>query len=710
MAYELAKAYVQIVPSAQGLGDSIIDEVGAAGDKAGEEGGSRAGGAFGKALGKAGQIAGAAVSAAAAAVGSLAKSAIEGYADTQQLVGGVETLFGAGGLSLEDYAQSVGASVSEVRDEYNDLMSAQGTVLENAKNAYRTAGLSANEYMETATSFAASLVSALGGDTQAAAEMADMAVTDMADNANKMGSDMQSIQNAYQGFAKGNFTMLDNLKLGYGGTQEEARRLIEDAEKLDSSFKAHRNEAGKVALSYDDMVQAIHIVQDNMGIAGTTADEAAGTISGSLGMLSASWQNLVAGIADPGADLGTLIDNLVDSAEIALKNLLPAAEQALSGIGTLVEKLAPIIGEKLPGLVNTVLPSLLSAATSLLDGVVAALPSLLQVLMEQAPVIISKLVDTILENLPMIIETAFEIIAALATGIGENLPTLIPAIIDCILTIIDTLTAPENISQMVDAAVALVDGLVDGLMEGIPHIIDALPEIVANLVVGFIENAPKLLLSGIELMMSLLLGLTTALPDLLSKLPEMVVKIADGLWERASEIVNVGKNFVTGLWNGIKEKWDWLIGRFSSMLQSLISLPKAILGIHSPSTVMAWMGQMMAQGLANGIEDNARLAIGAAQDMADGIAAVNFGVGITCAAEELTAQARSAEAVAHSVTAGAASAEPGGELTRVLTALDRKLDRLAVYIDRNKLVGYLAADMDEALGSRAQMARRGALA
>ena len=340
MSIELAKAYVQIVPSAEGLGSALKDAFGDAGDEAGAHGGQKAATSMASVLGKAGQIAGAATAAAAAAVGAIVKEAVQGYAEYEQLVGGVETLFKDSADAVMDYAAS----------------------------AYRTAGLSANEYMDTVTSFSASLLQGLGGDTAAAAELADLAITDMSDNANKMGTDMASIQNAYQGFAKQNYTMLDNLKLGYGGTKEEMQRLLKDATAL-SGVEYDLS-------SYADIVEAIHVIQTEMGITGTTALEASTTISGSFGSMKAAWSNLLVGMADDSQDLGGLIDDLVDSVMTFGENLAPVVTQALEGVGQVVTGLAPVIVAELPGLADAVLPGLLAAAMSIIDSLVAAFPGL----------------------------------------------------------------------------------------------------------------------------------------------------------------------------------------------------------------------------------------------------------------------------------------------------------------------------------------------
>lgn len=236
---------------------------------------------------------------------NIGKQAFDQYADYEQLVGGVETLFA----------------------------NSANTVIENAKKAYTTAGLSANEYMETVTSFSASLLQSLGGDTVKAAKYADMAITDMSDNANKMGSDMESIQNAYQGFAKQNYTMLDNLKIGYGGTKTEMERLITDAEKLNSGFKAARDENGNLALSYSDVVDAIHIVQTNMGITGTTAKEASSTISGSIASMKSAWANWLTSLADENGNVEETTQHLIDTFITVIKNAAPVALEVAKGLG-----------------------------------------------------------------------------------------------------------------------------------------------------------------------------------------------------------------------------------------------------------------------------------------------------------------------------------------------------------------------------------------
>ena len=308
---------------------------------------------------------GVALAAAAAGAVAIGKAAIENYADYEQLVGGVETLFGTNGQSLEEYAKSVGMTVDEASAKYKDLEKAQTIVTDNAAKAFKSAGMSANDYMETVTSFSASLISSLDGDTVKAAQAADQAITDMSDNANKMGTDIASIQNAYQGFAKQNYTMLDNLKLGYGGTKEEMQRLLDDAEKL-SGVKYDMS-------NLNDVYEAIHVVQTEMGITGTTAREAASTISGSMSMAGAAWQNLLTGMADENANFSGLISNFVDSIVTVANNLIPRIKTVISGIGELVDGLIketlPIILKEIPPLISDLLPVLISSVEGIITGI-----------------------------------------------------------------------------------------------------------------------------------------------------------------------------------------------------------------------------------------------------------------------------------------------------------------------------------------------------
>ena len=522
------------------------------------------------------KIGAAAVAAGATAVGALVKSSVDAYADNEQLVGGVETLFGAGGQSLEEYAASVGKTVDSVRGEYNFLMKAQKEVMDNAANAYRTAGMSANEYMETVTSFSASLISSVGGDTAEAAKIADMAITDMSDNANKMGTDMESIQNAYQGFAKQNYTMLDNLKLGYGGTEKEMKRLLEDAEKISGIHYDIEN--------LNEVYEAIHVIQTEMGITGTTAKEAEKTISGSIGMMKASWQNLVTGISDPKADLGQLIDNFVDSASKVGENLLPVVEKALNGVADLIDKLLPKILEKIPQLMNDLLPKLLNAATKIITTVVGNLPELIQ---SQLPVILQaiiQVIDAIIPQLPAILDVLIKSILEVIGLISDQLPTIIPKLVDLLLGIVDVLL--DNIDLLIDGAIKLALGIAEGMTEAIPKLVQAIPKLVVALVKALVTETPKILEGGLRLFAALGEALISAIGEIIMMIPELIDQILSLFTELAPDLAG----FFSDAWTLIQEAWQDAVEWFSGVWEGITEAFSAVGEWFSEKFNEAWEG------------------------------------------------------------------------------------------------------------------------
>lgn len=559
-------------------------------------------------LATAGKVAVAGVAAGATAIGALGTKAVAAYADYEQLVGGVETLF----------------------------KDSQDQVMDYANNAYKTAGLSANKYMETVTSFSAALLQSLDGDTSAAADKANLAITDMSDNANKMGTDMTSIQNAYQGFAKANYTMLDNLKLGYGGTQAEMERLLSDAEKI-SGIKYDIS-------SYADIVDAIHAVQTEMGITGTTAEEAASTIQGSFGMMKSAWQNLVTGMADPDQDLGVLVGNFTDSVVIAGNNLIPRIQELLPRIVEATTSLIGTVSEQLPAILGTVLPSLVEGATNLVTGLMAALPSVLSVLADVAPTVINTLVPALIELLPQITQTGIDVIVSLAQGIADALPELIPAAAEAIAEIARILTDPDNLSAVIDAALEIILALVDGFMDAIPTLIEVIPDIIANLATAIIVNAPKLIEASIALILSLADGLIKALPELVAAIPNLIIALVEGILDHLDEIIlagvkvtgalikglikaipdiimaiprvissivdtfldfdwlGLGKNIVEGIIDGFVEMWNDFKNTVHDAVTGVVDEVKDILGIASPSKVFAGIGGYMAEGLGQGFD------------------------------------------------------------------------------------------------------------
>lgn len=493
---------------------------------------------------------------------------------------------------------------------------ASNTVQQYAANAFRTAGMSANEYMDTVTSFSASLIQSLGGDTTGAAEVANQAITDMSDNANKMGTDISMIQNAYQGFAKQNYTMLDNLKLGYGGTQEEMQRLLDDAEKLSGVHYELGN--------FSDMAEAIHIVQTEMGITGTTAAEASSTIQGSVSAAKAAWTNLMTGLGDENADLDNLIGNLVTSAETAAGNIIPRVTQILSGMGAAIEQLAPILAAEIPGLVTSVLPSLVSAGAQLLVGVVTGLISALPQLVAAVPEIVASVVEAFQENGPAILAAGTALLAMFTTGVGNGIPAFIeklPEVVDGFLNFIT-----EHLPDVLDKGVELLSNLVNGIISAIPEMVAALPQIITSFTKFIANNFPKIISAGMDILLNLVNGILKAIPDLVASLPQIINAIVDGISALMGSIVDIGKNIVEGIWQGIQNMASWIKDKVTGFFSGVVDGVKGLLGIHSPSTVFADMGKNMALGLGQGWDneyDRIRRDIEGGMDF--GTANVDFG-------------------------------------------------------------------------------------
>ncbi len=507
---ELAKAYVQIVPTAVGIKNAIGSIIGKEAGSAGKSGGESFSNAFKNALTK-GSLASAVVGGvkglgglaakgvgalfdgvaavtettirtAATGVAQLGKQAIAAYSDFEQLEGGIKTLF---------------------KDDAPTVMAA-------ASKAFESAGMSANQYMDTAIQSSASLIASLGGDTKAAAALMDMSITDMADNVNKMGTSMEAVQNAYRGFSRGNFTMLDNLALGYAGTKEGMEQLLKRATEL-SGVKYDIN-------SYADIVQAIHQVQDNMKISGATAAEASGTISGSISSMKAAWSNLLTGLASGNADQGALVSNLASSLKNVSKNLLPVVRTVLQNFASLIKEVAPMIAAELPGIVNDIVPALVPAAVTLA--------------------------------------------VSLGTALATNAPEIVKTLCDALVT---------NAPALVSGGIQLVIGIVSGLAQAAPQIIMAAGQLLGTFITEFIGHLP--------------------------------------------EIVSAGFNLVKGLWQGISNAAGWLWSQISGWLGGLIDGIKEFLGIASPSKETAWMGEMMAEGLASGIDAAGTDAVAAASNL-----------------------------------------------------------------------------------------------
>ena len=477
---------------------------------------------FKGAMGTAAKAGTAALAASATAVSLLGKSSISAYADTQQLVGGVQKLYGNMGLSVEKYAQTVGKSVDEVNSAWQRNEQAQNIVLENAKNAFQTAGLSYNQYMEQATSFSAALINSLDGDTVKAAQQTDVAMRAIADNYNTFGGDMENIQYAFQGFAKQNYTMLDNLKLGYGGTKTEMERLIADA----NEWGAANGKASDLSIdSFSDVVTAIEYIQEKQGIAGTTAREAATTIAGSIGMVKASWANLMAGLADPDADISELTSNLVESVATAGKNLLPAIEQFGSGFGTALEQLAPQVIEKIPTLIQTAVPALVSSAQSLM----------------------TVLVQSLTTAVPQLLKVGVTLVKNLVSGIQSNASSFITSGLTLLQSFASTIISTAG--QLIPVALTLIQSLATGLLNNLPQLIQTAVQLITQFAAMLANNAPKIIQTGVQILGALISGIVQSIPILIASIPKLISAIVSVF--RAFSWANIGKTLIRGVIKGI---------------------------------------------------------------------------------------------------------------------------------------------------------------
>ena len=556
-------------------------------DETSEHGGkaqSKLSGAFSK-IGKGAAVVGKAVAggmvAAGTAIGGLVAQSTSAYAEYEQLVGGVDTLFKDASKKVQGYAA----------------------------NAYKTAGLSANAYMDTVTSFSASMLQSLSGDTQKAAEYSNQAVIDMSDNANKMGTSMQSIQNAYQGFAKQNYTMLDNLKLGYGGTKGEMERLLVDAAKLDSSLNILNEDGQLLPYTFADITKAIHVIQTEMGITGTTAVEAEGTITGSMASVKASWTNLVTAMASDELDLSQYINNFVQSVKGVASNMLPRIKTALNGAVSLIQELAPVVIGAVPDILSQVLPSVITAAVELINTLVDILPSLIDMLVNDLlPQVISgftTVVNAVISALPSVIE-------AIASALPTLLPQLIEALISMIVTLCENLplmiqpiidNLPTIIESVATALLSNVDTILKALIDLAVALIPMIPEVLLILLEAITETLPELFGSTLfECLPTILVGIGQLIVEICKALPDLLKALGIALTAPFREWWNFLKGFFTpviewlstnviepmksvfaDLWEKLKEVWDGictvvkvafeLIGSIISAAFDIITLP-----------------------------------------------------------------------------------------------------------------------------------------
>lgn len=603
---QLGKAYVQIVPSMQGLASELRRAFGESmpdGHKFGSSLGGKVVSGFGSTIKKGFALAAkagvATISAAAAGIGMIVKSSASAYADYEQNIGGVETLF-------KDNAD---------------------TIVKYASEAYKTAGISANDYMQNVTSFSASLLQGLGGDTAQAAEIANEAMVDMSDNANKFGTDIASIQNAYQGFAKQNYTMLDNLKLGYGGTAAEMARLINDSGVLGDSIKVDEKTVNSV--SFDKMIEAIHKVQTDLDITGTTSKEAATTVSGSLGSVKAAWANLMAGMGDKNADLKNLIKEMVGTVKTFAKNILPVIKQALSGVTTLISELAPDIAAELPQLVSDLLPQLIEAGTQIFQALVKGISDNIGTITQAAITAITTIATALIQNTGPLVQSLATIIITIAqalptilpdliNAVVEQIPTVIQAVLECLPAIIDgaiqIVTAlaealVDNIDLIIDGAVQIIDALAMSLSDSdtVAKLAESAGKIIGTLTMELLKNLPDILAGGILIAVELIKGIAQGMVDYFAPvsdaLSDMLIDLTDWFSRKWNDFKEWGSDMIQAFIDGIKEKWQSLKDTVCDVASSV----KDFLGFSEPDkgplsnfhTFAPDMMDLFAKGIAD---------------------------------------------------------------------------------------------------------------
>ena len=551
MATELAKAYVQIIPSAEGIQGRIQKEIEPEADSAGSSFGGKMVGMIKKVI-------------AAAAIGKALSASISEGAALEQSLGGIETLF-------KDSADKVKA---------------------NAAKAYQTAGMSANDYMELTTSFSASLLSSLAGDTSKAADVADMAMVDMSDNANKMGTNMEDIKNAYQGFAKQNYTMLDNLKLGYGGTKSEMERLLADAQKISGVEYNIDN--------LSDVYSAIHVIQGQLDITGTTAKEAATTISGSFNQMKAAAKNVMGEIA-LGMDVGPALNELANTIiTFAVGNLLPAVWNVISALPSAIITFVTALGPQLFAAVSGLIPQIAS-------GITTGIPTLYQSAMQ----LMDQFNIGIQEQLPILLQKGVDFITNIVNGILQNLPQVITMAGNVITYFANTIIS--MLPTISSAGARLLLRLVNGIINNLPQIAQAAAPAIVRFVASIGQNLPQILQSGITIIAKLAAGLIRAIPNLVGQIPAIIGAIVNAF--TSQNWGSIGINIISGIASGLRSAahmlWDAVKGVLGGFKENVL----AFFGIHSPSRWGAYVGEMIDTGIANGLIGKTTLVSNAAAEL-----------------------------------------------------------------------------------------------
>ena len=656
-ANTIASAYVQILPSTTGLTSSLSSAMGDAGAKAGEAGGNTAGSFFNKALKTFMTV------YVAKTIKDVFQKAFQEGAALQQSLGGVETIY-----------------------SYADAFL---IVEKNAKQAFETAGVSANTYMEQATQFGAALVQSLGGDAVTAAQTADVAIRDMADNANKFGTDIASIQAAYQGFAKQNYTMLDNLRLGYGGTKTEMERLLARAEELTGVHYDITN--------LNDVYNAIHAIQDDLGVTGTTADEASKTFSGSMASMSAAAQNLLGHLA-LGEDITQDLNNLTTTFSTFFQNnLVPMLTNILKALpGAVVSILRNLLPTLIPtavGVLMEAVPSLISGLVQLVQVLASNLPKMLTDFFAALPGIIHMLIDSLIEdkNLALLIQGVTDLVL----GIVDALPDIINSIIECLPDLIELIVSAtlESFPLILGAAIQIIAKLAVKLPEIIKGLWSALARSVVLIVEKLIEHAKEFPKAAKEWISKLWEQMKENLGELPQKAVQKIGDIVSAITQKVSDFIQIGKNLVMGLWNGIKSGWTWLTTKVKELANSLLSGVKKVLGIASPSKEFAEVGRFITEGLAIGIGSS------------DAVAHVRDEVGDVL--DEVNGATMAGVTAAVSV-GGMEGDSIYTALASSVAEINGKLNHLQIVMDSGALVGAIGEKMDGKLGKLSNLTARGA--
>lgn len=672
MATELAKAYVQIVPSAKGISGSISNVLNDEADSAGNKAGMSIATKIKTAI-------------AAAGIGKALSAAVSEGAKLEQSIGGIETLFKNSADKMKKYAT----------------------------DAYKTAGLSANEYMEQSTSFAASLISSLGGNTEKAADAANKAIIDMADNSNKMGTSLDLIQNAYQGFAKQNYTMLDNLKLGYGGTKTEMERLLKDAQKL-------------TGVKYDisnlnDVYSAIHAIQENLGITGTTAKEATETVQGSFLAMKASISNLLGNMA-LGQDVKPALKNLLTTTSTYLfGNLLPMVGRVVSSIPEILMEAVPTLltagsdmllsftqgfRNSFPNLASTALdavqnfatwlaaqaPVLINKGFEMLSNLVSGIINALPVMIQKLPQIITTFANIINDNFPTILMKGAELLWQLITGIIGAIPTLIANIPQIIEAIVSSLMAFNWLNLGSQIMTFFKNGIVSMVSS-----VGSAGKTIFDTVINAIKNLPQNLWNwGKTAISKFGSSIKNATGTVGGAIKGVYNAVVNGIKSLPSKMLSIGKDLVKGLWNGINDVTGWVLGKIKGFGNSIVNGIKSFFGIHSPSKLFnEEIGRMLSLGLAQGIEDNLKPVQNAMQSLEDQtVGAIDTDLALSTSASAF----------------GSFENEKSDILTKILEYLvkidEKTLKEMPVYVDGRRLSYALAGNMDIALNDIQRKGKR----